>query len=91
MARPIDTYAMYSARIFDADDKLLVRYFGTLPTMRQECAKHFLDFDSTAAIRRYLDKNAVYAKGYQGVTGGFNLTIPAFVHITPTTFPYHIE
>lgn len=91
MARPLDTYAMYSARIFDADDRLLIKYFGTLPTMRKECAKHFLDFDSTAAIRRYLDKNGVYAKGYQGVPAGPIVTAPSFVHITPTDFPFHIE
>lgn len=91
MARPIQTYAMYSARIFDADDRLLIKYFGTLPAMRNECAKHFLDFDSTAAIRRYLDKNGVYAKGYQGVPAGPIITAPSFVHITPTEFPYFIE
>ncbi len=83
MARPINTYAMYKARIFSKSDIFLISYIGTLPTVRIECEKHFLAFDSTNAIRRHLDKTGVYAKGYQSVN---NLSLdaePAFVHISP--------
>lgn len=82
---------MYNARIFSGNDTLLVSYSGTLPTVRKECGKHFLDFDSTSAIRRYLDKFSVYAKGYQSVEEYPFLAAPAFVHISQLHFPYVIE
>jgi len=88
VARPISTYAMYKARIFAEDDTLLASYVGTLPGVQKECKKHFLEFDSTAAIRRYLDKNGVYAKGHQSAKDYPFLIPPAFVHISPTSSPY---
>lgn len=82
MARPLDTYDMYRARIFSEDDQLLDVTKDTLPAVVATCKTFFLNFDSVAVVRRALGRVGAYAKAYEAVTPSALPKPPTFVHIT---------
>ena len=78
MARPRNTYPVYTARIFSGDVELLAETRETLPRLCEWCREHVSPFDSNDRVRREFNRCNIYTRGYEFITTG----LPCFVLIT---------